>query len=87
MLEIIIDFYKSTSIIDLIYLIILWYFKEYNSIPMSTTWVFIGLLSGRELAIGAMEKSMPIIAKDFGKLMVGVAASMGIIIGIHTLGG
>jgi hypothetical protein len=54
---------------------------------MSTTWVFIGLLSGRELAIGAMEKSMPIIAKDFGKLMVGVAASMGIIIGIHTLGG
>lgn len=80
------SYVKSATLIDLIYLIILWYFKEYNSIPMSTTWVFIGLLSGRELAIGAMEKSMPIIAKDFGKLMVGVAASMGIIIGIHTLG-
>jgi len=27
----------------------------------------------------------PIVAGDFGKLMIGVAASMGIIIGIHTL--
>jgi hypothetical protein len=79
---------RSATLIDLIYLIILWYFKEYNSIPMSTTWVFIGLLSGRELAIatfnGEVKKTYPIVAKDFGKLMVGVGASMGIIIGIHT---
>jgi len=59
---------------------------------MSTTWVFIGLLSGRELAIATVaekgtnfKKVFPIIAGDFGKLMVGVAASMGIIISIHTL--
>lgn len=85
------NYVKSATLIDLVYLIILWYFKEYNNIPMSTTWVFIGLLSGRELAIAAFDKNrsvqetFPIVAKDFGKLMIGVAASMGIVISIHTL--
>ena len=87
------NYVKSATLIDFIYLIILWYFKQYNNIPMSTTWVFIGLLSGRELAIATFDATrtknfkevFPIIAGDFGKLMVGVAASMGIIIGIHTL--
>jgi len=86
------NYVKSATLIDLVYLIILWYFKQYNNIPMSTTWVFIGLLSGRELAIATfqggskkLEEVFPVIAGDFGRLMVGVAASMGIIIGIHTL--
>jgi hypothetical protein len=83
------QYVKSATLIDLVYLIILFYFKQYNNIPMSTTWVFIGLLSGRELAIQTFahavpEKAYPIIAKDFGKLMIGVAASLGIIVGIHT---
>ena len=42
---------RSATIVDLIYGIILYYFKEVNNVPMSTTWVFIGLLAGRELAI------------------------------------
>ena len=86
------NYVKSATLIDLVYLVILWYFKQYNNIPMSTTWVFIGLLSGRELAIATFSGGMknfkevfPIVAGDFGKLMIGVAASMGIIIGIHTL--
>lgn len=86
------NYVKSATLIDLVYLVILWYFKQYNNIPMSTTWVFIGLLSGRELAIATfsggskkLEEVFPVIAGDFGRLMVGVAASMGIIIGIHTL--
>ena len=86
------NYVKSATLIDLVYLVILWYFKQYNNIPMSTTWVFIGLLSGRELAIATFsggtknfKEVFPIVAGDFGKLMIGVAASMGIIIGIHTL--
>tara|TARA_B000000437_G_C11626913_1_gene297828 strand:- start:312 stop:935 length:624 start_codon:yes stop_codon:yes gene_type:complete len=85
------NYVKSATLIDLVYLVILWYFKQYNNIPMSTTWVFIGLLSGRELAIATfsggvknLKEVFPIVAGDFGKLMVGVAASMGIIISIHT---
>lgn len=40
---------RSATIIDFIYGIILFYFKELNNVPMSTTWVFIGLLGGREI--------------------------------------
>ncbi len=42
---------RSATIIDALYGVILFFFKELNNIPMSTTWVFIGLLAGRELSI------------------------------------
>ncbi len=42
---------RSATIIDLIYGVILFVFKEMSDIPMSTTWVFVGLLAGRELMI------------------------------------
>lgn len=42
---------RSATIIDFIYGIILLFFKEFSQVPMSTTWVFLGLLAGREIAI------------------------------------
>ncbi|MGJ3232463.1 MAG: hypothetical protein ACFE0P_11755 [Oceanicaulis sp.] len=42
---------RSATIVDFTFGIILMYFKEISDIPMSTTWVFLGLLAGRELAI------------------------------------
>ncbi|WP_017733279.1 hypothetical protein [Nafulsella turpanensis] len=42
---------RAATIVDFIYAILLLYFKGVSTIPMSTTWVFIGLLGGRELAI------------------------------------
>ncbi|TXB62562.1 hypothetical protein [Phaeodactylibacter luteus] len=42
---------RSATIIDATYGIILYFFKELSNIPMSTTWVFIGLLAGREIAL------------------------------------
>lgn len=42
---------RAATIVDLVYSVILVYFKMYSKVPMSTTWVFIGLLAGRELAI------------------------------------
>ena len=45
---------RSATLVDLIYALILWYFKGYNDIPMSTTWVFVGLLAGRELAFATI---------------------------------
>ncbi|MFW5660805.1 MAG: hypothetical protein ACOC05_05400 [Oceanicaulis sp.] len=42
---------RSATIVDFTYGLILMYFKEINDIPMSTTYVFLGLLAGRELAI------------------------------------
>ena len=45
---------RSATIIDAVYWLILWFFKELNDIPMSTTWVFVGLLCGRELAMATI---------------------------------
>lgn len=42
---------RAATLIDLIYGCILLFFKELNDIPMSTTWVFLGMLAGREVAI------------------------------------
>lgn len=42
---------RSATIIDFVYGLVLYFFKELNEIPMSTTWVFIGILAGREIAI------------------------------------
>ena len=35
---------RSATLIDLVYAFLLLYFKQINNIPMSTTWVFVGLL-------------------------------------------
>ena len=76
-------FMRSATIIDFAYALILWYFKQYNDIPMSTTWVFVGLLCGRELAVYRHFKSeegikvvFPMLVSDFLKMMVGLALSI-----------
>ena len=77
---------RSATLIDLFYFVILYIFKEVNDIPMSTTWVFVGLLTGRELAIASfrnkdsVKKVFPMVSKDFLKLMVGLAASVMIVL-------
>ena len=73
---------RSATIIDLIYGIFLFVFGNLNSIPMSTTWVFVGILAGRELAITYLlnkkkiKYTYIIIAKDFGKVNIGLAVSL-----------
>src|SRR5690606_39826085 len=47
---------RAATIVDLVYAVLLFYFKMHSNMPMSTTWVFIGLLGGREIAI-ALAKS------------------------------
>ena len=81
---------RSATIIDLVYAFILLFFKQYNSIPMSTTWVFVGLLCGRELAIATVKKShkfksvFPLVGRDFVKMMIGLGASVAIVLLIHN---
>lgn len=84
---------RSATLIDLFYFIILYIFKEMNDIPMSTTWVFVGLLTGRELAIASfrhkdgVKKVFPLVSKDFLKLMIGLAVSVFIVIIVQTING
>ena len=82
---------RSATIINIIYAVVLYYFKELNNLPMSTTWVFVGLLCGRELAISTMNKDyklkyvFPLIGKDFVKMIFGLSVSIGIVLVIHYI--
>lgn len=42
---------RSATMIDFVYGLVLLFFKEFSNVPMSTTWVFLGLLAGREIAV------------------------------------
>ena len=70
---------RSATIIDGCYALILLVFREISSVPMSTTWVFVGLLAGREFAIKRQGQVFPVVAKDFSKMMVGLGASVVIV--------
>ena len=80
---------RSATIINVIYAAVLFYFKELNDLPMSTTWVFVGLLCGRELAIATMNRDyklgyvFPLIGKDLLKMVFGLTVSVGIVLAIH----
>ena len=81
---------RSATIIDGVYWIILFFFKELNDILMSTTWVFVGLLCGRELAMATMtgKEKFKVVSLDWkrlSKMMVGLAASVGVVLSIHYI--
>ena len=82
---------RSASIINFFYAAIMIVFKEINNIPMSTTWLFVGLLAGREfiisilLAKGNLKKVSIIIAKDFFKIIIGLLVSVALVILIGVL--
>ena len=82
---------RSATIINTIYAAVLYYFKELNELPRSTTWVFVGLLCGRELAISTMNKEYkfkyvyPLIGKDFVKMIFGLSNAVGILLSIHYI--
>lgn len=76
---------RSATIIDFIYSFVLLYFKYYNDIPMSTTWVFIGLLAGREIAMrirldgGLGMRTTKDIGFDLAKVFLGLVISVALV--------
>ena len=73
---------RSATIIDFIYALILLVFKEMSNIPMSTTWVFLGLLAGREFAMSMhlvavnKHRTSRNVSKDAFKLLIGLLMSI-----------
>jgi len=81
---------RFATIVDFIYCIILFYFKLHSKVPMSTTWVFIGLLAGREVAMAirntgenSLLTSFRLMMKDFSYAMIGLVISIAIAIGVN----
>lgn len=90
---------RSATFVDLIYGIILYIFK-YNylglfegKLPMSTTWVFIGLLAGREIGMRLnLEKKLTkkvtrMVFADLGKVFFGLVVSVVLVFVIKLLAG
>lgn len=73
---------RSATIVDFMYGVILLIFKEMSNIPMSTTWVFLGLLAGREFAIAwvtqmrKQDEVLKVVVSDAGKALMGLGVSV-----------
>jgi hypothetical protein len=74
---------RSATVIDAVYAVILFYFKMHSKMPMSTTWVFIGLLAGREMAISlrraganSVGEAARLMAKDILFVTIGLVVSL-----------
>lgn len=73
---------RSATIIDACYGLLLYFFTNLNNVPMSTTWTFVGILAGREIAISYLlrkkeiKKTYHLIIKDFAKVNIGLMVSI-----------
>lgn len=78
---------RAATLVDFVYAGIIYYLKVVSVIPISTTWVFIGLLGGRELAISISKKrnkvkkrnskkAVKMIFKDILKAFIGLLISL-----------
>ena len=74
---------RAATLINFIYAGILFYFKMHSKMPMSTTWVFISLLSGRELAMALRKTSdfslsgaLKIVIRDLVYVTFGLLVSV-----------
>jgi hypothetical protein len=74
---------RSATLINVVFGAILYYFKIVSKVPMSTTWVFIGLLGGRELAMALRGTStrdvrgtLRILGKDLVLVTIGLLVSL-----------
>ncbi|MEO0983441.1 MAG: hypothetical protein AAFX03_12410 [Pseudomonadota bacterium] len=82
---------RSATVIDFIYASLLFFFKEVSDLPMSTTFVFLGLIAGREfgftLANRAMSltKACQLSLSDASKAYIGLIISINMAVGLPIL--
>lgn len=84
---------RSATFVDLSYGVVLYFFKELNNIPMSTTWVFLGLLAGREIALRynltkeVPKETLADLGRDLAKVFLGLAISIILVYAIQWIMG
>ena len=89
---------RSATFIDLFYGIVLLVFKFDTfgigaKVPMSTTWVFLGMLAGREVALrirlreANTGKVWPMVFSDLGKATLGLVISVALVILLYLIEG
>ena len=82
---------RAATIIDLIYGLVLLVFKEASNMPMSTTWVFLGILAGREFALSmyladtSRRDTARKVVSDALKALSGLVVSVALAFGLPWL--
>jgi len=83
---------RAATLIDLTYVILLIYKLFISTVPMSTTWVFLGVIGGREIAVNFSRtkeggehkiKSIKMIGKDVSYAAIGLFVSLALASGAN----
>lgn len=86
---------RAATGVNSFYMLMLFVFTIWNTTPISTTWMFIGLLGGRELASGiflkhpkrdqkqSISKSVHLILRDLKYIIIGLVVSIGLSIMVN----
>jgi hypothetical protein len=81
---------KAATIVDLVYATVLLVFQQWTRMPMSTTWVFLGLLAGREIILHRVtrrEKPYLHTLRQVGKDVMLASLGIAVSIFVFTLAG
>lgn len=83
---------RAATLIDFSYVILLIYKLFISTVPMSTTWIFLGIIGGREIAISIARKkrgtkhkmkALGLTLRDFGSAMLGLLISVALAAGAN----
>ena len=83
---------RAATLVDATYVILLIYKLFISTVPMSTTWVFLGVIGGREIAISLArtkkgrkhrKKAGKMIFRDFSSAMIGLFVSIALAAGAN----
>lgn len=83
---------RAATLVDATYVILLIYKLFISTVPMSTTWVFLGVIGGREIAVSLArtkkgrkhrKKAGKMIFRDFSYAMIGLFVSIALAAGAN----
>ena len=76
---------RAATLVDFTYVLLLIYKLFISTVPLSTTWVFLGVIGGREIAVNLArvkrgkkhkKKAMYVISRDLTYALIGLFVSM-----------
>jgi hypothetical protein len=83
---------RPATVIDFIFSLLMLFHLVYSTVPMSTTWVFLGLLGGREIAMRingtshkTTRKTLKIIGKDILLALIGLTISIVVAFSVNDI--
>jgi hypothetical protein len=83
---------RAATLVDFSYVLLLIYKLFISTVPMSTTWIFLGIIGGREIAISIARKkngmkhkkrAWAYVGRDFGYAMIGLLISVALAAGAN----